>query len=129
MKHGHFTHIEKETLENTDYRRVLYTGEHSQLVLMSLQSGQDIGEEVHDVDQFFRFEKGNGKVFIDQTEYTVEDGDSVIVPAGSKHNVLNIGPDELKLYTIYSPANHIDGTVHKTKADETEEHFDGKTTE
>ena len=129
MKHGHFAHIEKETLENTDYRRVLYTGEHSQLVLMNLQSGEDIGEEVHDVDQFFRIEKGLGKVFIDETEYTVEDGDSIIVPSGSKHNVLNIGPDELKLYTIYSPANHIDGTIHRTKADEAEEHFDGKTTE
>jgi len=129
MKHGHFAHIEKETLENTDYRRVLYTGEHSQLVLMSLQPGQDIGEEVHDVDQFFRFEQGMGQVFIDNTEYPVNDGDSIIVPAGTKHNVLNVGADELKLYTIYSPANHIDGTVHKTKADETEEHFDGKTTE
>ena len=129
MKHGHFAHIEKETMEHTDYRRVLYTGEHSQLVLMNLQSGEDIGEEVHDVDQFFRIEKGLGKVFIDETEYTVEDGDSIIVPSGSKHNVLNIGPDELKLYTIYSPANHIDGTIHRTKADEAEEHFDGKTTE
>ncbi|MBP7831984.1 MAG: cupin domain-containing protein [Candidatus Pacebacteria bacterium] len=129
MKHGHFAHIEKETLENTDYRRVLYTGEHSQLVLMSLQPGQDIGEEVHNVDQFFRFEQGMGQVFIDNTEYPVNDGDSIIVPAGTKHNVLNVGADELKLYTIYSPANHIDGTVHKTKADETEEHFDGKTTE
>ncbi len=129
MKKGYFGHIEKDTLENTDYRRVLYTGEHSQLVLMNLQSGEEIGEEVHTVDQFFRIEKGLGQVFIDNNEYTVEDGDAIIVPAGSKHNVLNIGPDELKLYTIYSPANHIDGTVHKTKADETEEHFDGKTTE
>lgn len=129
MKKGYFGHIEKDTEENTDYRRVLYTGEHSQLVLMNLQPGQDIGEEIHDVDQFFRFEKGMGQVFIDSTEYSVNDGDCIIVPAGSKHNVINIGPDELKLYTIYSPANHIDGTVHKTKADETEEHFDGKTTE
>ena len=129
MKHGYFGHIEKETLENTDYRRVLYTGEHSQLVLMSLLPGQEIGEEVHDVDQFFRIEAGSCEVFIDETEYTAVDGDVFIVPAGSKHNVLCIGPDVLKLYTIYSPANHKDGTVHKTKADETEEHFDGRTTE
>ncbi len=129
MKKGYFGHIENDTVENTYYRRVLYTGEHSQLVLMSLEPGEDIGEEVHTVDQFFRFEKGMGQVFIDETEYSVNDGDCVIVPAGAKHNVLNIGPGQLKLYTIYSPANHIDGTVHKTKADETEEHFDGKTTE
>ncbi|MBP6926646.1 MAG: cupin domain-containing protein [Candidatus Pacebacteria bacterium] len=129
MKHGHFAHIEKETLENTDYRRVLYTGEHSQLVLMSILPGEDIGEEVHTVDQFFRIEQGVAEVFIDETEYTAEDGDVFIVPAGAKHNVLSVGPETLKLYTIYSPANHKDGTVHKTKADETEEHFDGKTTE
>jgi mannose-6-phosphate isomerase-like protein (cupin superfamily) len=129
MKKGYFGHIEKDTEENTDYRRVLYTGEHSQLVLMSLRPGEEIGEEIHDVDQFFRFEKGEAKVFVDQNEYTVADGDAIIVPAGRKHNVLNVGTDDLKLYTIYSPANHIDGTVHKTKADETEEHFDGKTTE
>ncbi len=129
MKKGYFGHIEKDTEENDHYRRVLYTGKYSQLVLMSLLPGEEIGEEIHDVDQFFRFEKGNAKVFVDQTEYTVEDGDSVIVPAGAKHNVLNIGPDPLKLYTIYSPANHKDGIMHRTKADEIEEHFDGKTTE
>lgn len=129
MKKGYFGHIEKDTKENSDYRRVLYTGANSQLVLMNIHPGQDIGEEIHDVDQFFRFEEGVGKVFVDNNEYTVEDGDAIVVPAGSKHNVLNIGPDNLKLYTIYSPANHLDGTIHPTKADETEEHFDGKTTE
>jgi mannose-6-phosphate isomerase-like protein (cupin superfamily) len=133
MKKGYFGHIEKDTEENNDYRRVLYTGEHSQLVLMSLKSGEEVGEEVHDVDQFFRFEKGAAKVFIDNNEYSVTDGDAIIVPAGSKHNVLNTGPDDLKLYTIYTPPNHKDGTLHKTKADaeedHSEEHFDGKTTE
>ena len=131
MKKGYFANIEELTLNNTDFRRVLYTGAHSQLVLMSLRPNEEIGAEVHEnVDQFFRFEKGNGKVIINETEYIVKDGDVIIVPAGSKHNVINISNDsDLKLYTVYSPANHLDGTVHKTKADEVEEHFDGKTTE
>jgi mannose-6-phosphate isomerase-like protein (cupin superfamily) len=129
MKKGYFGHIEKDTEENIDYRRVLYTGEHSQLVVMSLLPDEEIGEEIHDVDQFFRFEAGSAKVFIDSHEYTAADGDAIIVPAGCKHNVINIGTELLKLYTIYAPANHKDGTIHKTKADETEEHFDGKTTE
>ncbi len=129
MKKGYFGHIEKDTEENTNYRKVLYTGENSQLVLMSLLPGEQIGEEIHDVDQFFRIEKGIAEVFVDQTEYTAVDGDVVIVPAGSKHNVLSVGPEVLKLYTIYSPANHKDGTLHVTKADDKEEHFDGKTTE
>ncbi|MEN9582584.1 MAG: hypothetical protein RL641_538 [Candidatus Parcubacteria bacterium] len=134
MKKGYFGHIEKDTQDNENFRKVLYTGEHSQLVLMSLLPGEDIGEEVHEeVDQFFRVEKGMAQVFIDTTEYALNDGDAVIVPAGAKHNVVNVGPDALKLYTIYSPANHKDGTVHSTKADaekdHSEEHFDGKTTE
>jgi len=131
IKKGYYANIEKLTLDNTDFRRVLYTGEHCQLVLMSLKPNEEIGEEVHEkVDQFFRFELGNGKVIINEFEYNVSNGDVIIVPAGSKHNVINISEStDLRLYTLYSPANHIDGTIHKTKADEVEEHFDGKTTE
>ena len=127
---GYFGNIEKETEENRDYRRVLYTAKHSQLVLMRLRPLEERGEEVHQVDQFFRFETGNGKVVIDGNQYTVTDGDAIIVPAGSKHNVMNTSPDaSLTLYSIYSPPQHIDETVHATKADETEEHFNGETTE
>lgn len=127
---GYSRNIENETRENEDYRRVLYTAKHSQLVVMHLNPGEEIGEEVHKVDQFFRFETGQGKVVIDGNEHVVSDGDGVIVPAGSRHNVINTSADvPLKLYSIYSPPQHKDGTVHKTKADETEEHFDGKTTE
>jgi mannose-6-phosphate isomerase-like protein (cupin superfamily) len=111
--------IEEETLENEDFRRVLFTGDHSQLVVMAIGPGEEIGQEVHDaVDQFFRFEAGEGKVIIDGDEFEVGDGDAVIVPAGAEHNIINISLSEkLKLYTIYSPANHPDGTVHKTKAE------------
>ena len=126
---GYITNIEKTTLENTDYRRVLYTGKNSQLVLMSLAPGDEIGEEVHHLDQFLRFEAGEGKVILDGIEHTVGDGDAVVIPQGTRHNVINIGNIDLKLYSIYSPAEHKDGTVHKTKSDEKEEHFDGRTTE
>ncbi|MBU2575856.1 cupin domain-containing protein [Patescibacteria group bacterium] len=128
---GFYSNIEKDTLENNDFRRVLYTGKHSQLVLMCLQTGEEIGAEVHaDIDQFFRIDKGTGKVIIDDNEYEVSDGDAIIVPAGANHNVINTSEDEpLKLYTIYSPPEHKDGTVHASKADAVEEHFDGKTTE
>lgn len=126
---GYFGNIEKLTEENSDYRRVLYTTKHSQLVLMCLKPGEEIGLEVHEVDQFFRFESGKGKVIIDGNEYEVTDGDAIIVPAGSKHNVVNASDEMLKLYSVYSPPQHKDATVHKTKADETEEQFDGKTTE
>jgi len=130
---GFHLNIEKDTLENDDFRRVLYTGRHSQLVLMCLQPKEEIGMEVHpDNDQFFRFEKGNGKCVIDGNEYEVADGDAVIVPAGAKHNVINTSDKaELKLYTIYSPAHHQDGIVRKTKkdAEATAEEFDGATTE
>jgi len=133
MKKGFKDNIEKETLENTDFRRVLYTGEHSQLVLMSLLPKEEIGMEVHpDNDQFFRFEKGNGKVIIDTTTYEVSDGDAVIVPRGAEHNVINTSETELlKMYTIYSPAHHADGIVRKTKdeAVANEAEFDGVTTE
>ena len=130
---GYKTNIEKETLENENFRRVLYTAKYSQLVLMSLLPKEEIGMEVHpDRDQFFRFESGEGKVFIDENEYEVGDGDAAIVPAGARHNVVNTSETlKLKLYTIYSPAEHQDGVIRKTKqeAEKEEEHFDGKTTE
>ena len=121
---GYKVNIERITIENTDFRRVLFTAPHSQLVLMSLNVGEEIGEETHDVDQFFRFESGWGKVVIDGKEMGVEAGDAVVVPAGSKHNVINTGKGDLKLYTIYSPPNHPDGTVHPTRQDamDAEEH-------
>jgi len=130
---GYVVAIEKETKKNTDFRRVLYTGKHSQLVLMSLKPGEEIGEETHeDVDQFFRFEEGEGKVIIDGAEHRVRDGNAVIVPAGAKHNVINTSKlVNLKLYTIYSPPEHQDGVVRHTKREAmaSEEHFDGRTTE
>ncbi len=126
---GYSINIEKETLENTDYRRVLYTGKHSQLVLMSLQPNEEIGEEVHDLDQFIRIEAGTVNVILDGVEHTLNANDAVIVPEGTRHNVINTGAEVVKLYTIYSPPEHKDGIVEHTKADEIEEHFDGKTTE
>lgn len=130
---GFFTNIEKETLENENFRKVLYTAKHSQLVLMSLRPNEEIGMEVHlDNDQFFRFEKGEGKVIIDGNEYLVSDGSAIVVPAGAEHNVINTSSTEpLKLYTIYSPAHHKDGIVRATKeeAEANEAPFDGQTTE
>jgi len=109
--------IEKLTLENDYFRKVLYTAAHSQLVLMSLLPGEDIGAEVHHVDQFFRFEAGEGKAIIDGQEYALKDGTALLVPAGANHNIVNTGLKSMKLYTVYAPANHIDGRIHKTKAD------------
>ncbi|PIR69359.1 MAG: cupin domain-containing protein [Candidatus Niyogibacteria bacterium CG10_big_fil_rev_8_21_14_0_10_46_36] len=128
---GFITNIEKLTLENTDYRRVLYTAKNSQLVLMSLKPGEEIGEEIHEEhDQFIRFESGTAKVILNKTEeHEVAGDDAVVVPAGMWHNVINTGDEDLKLYTIYSPPEHKDGTLQPTKADEKEEHFDGQTTE
>jgi len=130
---GFKTNIEKGTLENRNFRQVLYTGEHSQLVLMSLRPKEEIGMEIHaENDQFFRFEAGQGKVIIDGNTYEVGDGAAVVVPAGAKHNIINVSDSEdLKLYTIYSPAHHKDGIVRATKkeAEANEEEFDGKTTE
>lgn len=130
---GYITNVEKATLENDYFRKVLYTAKHSQLVLMSLKPNEEIGEEVHDsVDQFFRFEKGEGKAVIEGKASEISDGFVLIVPSGTKHNIINTSSTEpLKLYTIYSPPNHADGTVHQTKeaAESQEEHFDGKTTE
>ncbi|HEY0877352.1 MAG TPA: cupin domain-containing protein [Zeimonas sp.] len=124
--------IEDLTEGNEAFRRVLYTGKNLQLVLMSLNPGEEIGEEVHDDrDQFFRIEEGSGEVVIDGTVNPVEDDIAVIVPAGALHNVRNTGDVPLRLYTIYGPPEHVDGTVHATKAeaDASHEHFDGKTTE
>lgn len=133
MKKGYKGNIEKLTLENANFRQVLYTAADCQLVLMSLLPGEEIGLEVHDEgDQFFRFESGEGKVIIDETEYGVGDGDAVIVPVGSKHNVINTsGTESLKLYTLYAPPHHKDGVVHATRAEAqaSEEEFDGETTE
>jgi mannose-6-phosphate isomerase-like protein (cupin superfamily) len=130
---GYSTSIEKETRQNSDFRRVLYTGKYSQLVLMNLKPLEGIGLETHtDRDQFFRFEEGEGKVFIDGVEYKVKDGDAVIVPAGAQHNVVNTSKNlELKLYTIYSPPEHQDKVVHHIKADAeaSPEEYDGKPTE
>ncbi len=126
---GYITNIERATKENTDYRRVLYTAKNSQLVLMSIAPGEEIGEEVHGLDQFLRFEEGEGEVILDGVVYKVADGDAVVIPQGARHNVVNTGSTHLKLYSIYSPAEHKDGTVHSTKASAEEEHFDGVTTE
>lgn len=117
---------------NTDFRRVLYTGKHLQLVLMTLKSGEAIGEEVHpDHDQFFGVEKGKGEIWIDGRRTKVGRGAAMLVPAGAKHNVVNTGDKALKLFTLYGPADHRDGVVRATKAEAeaTEEHFDGVTTE
>lgn len=129
---GYADNIEKLTLENTKFRKVLYTATHSQLVLMSLKPGEEIGEEVHEEgDQFFRFERGVGEVVINGIKHSVSDGTAIIVPAGAKHNVTNQGKSDLKLYTIYTPPHHRDGVVHETRSEaETDnEHFDGTTTE
>ena len=129
---GFVDDIEELTESNKDFRRVLYTGKHLQLVLMSLKPGEEIGEEVHeDRDQFFRIEEGAGEVLIDGKRTPVEDDDAIIVPAGALHNVVNTGKAPLRFYTIYGPPEHIDGTVHETKADAEahHEHFDGRTTE
>ena len=130
---GYVINIEKETIENVNFRKVLYTAKNSQLVAMNLKPKEEIGMEVHpDNDQFFRFEKGAGKVIIDNNEYSVADGSAVIVPAGSHHNVINVSESEpLKLYTIYSPSHHKDGVVRLTKeeAEANSPEFDGNTSE
>jgi mannose-6-phosphate isomerase-like protein (cupin superfamily) len=131
---GFAADIEALTEQNADFRRVLYTGQNLQLVLMALKPGEEIGEEVHeDRDQFFRFEAGEGAVIIDGAKNPVKADDAVIVPAGARHNVVNSGSEPLKFYTLYGPPEHRDGTVHRTKADAERDHdadhFDGKTTE
>lgn len=121
---GYVANIEGETLRNDNFRKVLFTAPNSQLVVMSLKSGDDIGQEVHDNDQFFRIEQGRAKILIGSETYEAGEDWAVIVPAGEKHNVINVGENELKLYTIYSPVHHPEGTIHKTKQEamEAEEH-------
>lgn len=130
---GFNSNIEKDTLDNKNFRKVVYTAKHSQLVLMSLKPGEEIGMEVHeDGDQFFRFEKGMGKCIIDGNEYSVKDGTAIVVPAGAQHNVINLSSTEdLKLYTIYSPAHHKDGVVRASREEAMDDapEFDGVTTE
>jgi len=129
---GFVADIEDFTENNTDFRRVLYTGKHLQLVLMDIEPGEEIGEEVHTShDQFFRIEGGTGEIVIDGRRQKVEGDDSILVPAGARHNVINTGDEPLKLYTIYGPPQHRDGIVRATKAEASAspEHFDGQTTE
>jgi mannose-6-phosphate isomerase-like protein (cupin superfamily) len=129
---GYVLNLEKETIENNDFRRVLYTAKNCQLVLMSLKPGEEIGMEIHELDQFLRFEKGSGKAILDGVEHQIYDGFAVVVPAGTNHNFINTSETEdLKLYTLYSPPEHKDGVLRHTKEDAEagEEHFDGKTTE
>ena len=131
---GYCDNIEQRTVENDNFRQVIYTGKHLQLVVMTLPPGCDIGEEVHDDrDQFFRFEEGKGVVDIDGVENPVEDDFAVIVPAGARHNVRNTGSGPLRLYTVYGPPEHLDGVIHATKADAEARHhdeeWDGRTTE
>lgn len=129
---GYVTNIEKLTLENDNFRKVLYTDTNCQLVLMSIAVGEEIGEEVHDVDQFLRIEKGTGIAILNDISHDLADGSAIVVPKGTKHNVINTGSDALKLYSLYMPPHHKDGVVHHTKADaeaDTTDEFDGKTTE
>jgi mannose-6-phosphate isomerase-like protein (cupin superfamily) len=129
---GFVDNIEDMTEHNSDFRRVLYTGRQLQLVLMSVEPGEEIGEEVHpDRDQFFRVEKGKGEVWIDGHQTNIKSDFAIVVPAGARHNIRNTGGKPLKLYTLYGPPEHADGTVHVTKADAlaSQEHFAGQTTE
>ena len=128
---GYVTNIEKATKENNNFRKVLYTAQSSQLVVMSLKAGEEIGAEAHDLDQFIRIEKGKGKAILDGVEHEIEDDFAVVIPAGCNHNIINTGDEEMKLYTVYSPPEHREGVVNATKeeAEADEEHFDGVTTE
>ena len=130
---GYVVNIEKASKENSYFRKVLYTAKNSQLVVMSLAPNQDIGEEVHTLDQFIRIEDGIGKAVLDGVEHAIETEWAVVIPAGTRHNIINTSPDkEMKLYTIYSPAEHRDGVIHATKEDamnDTTDEFDGKTSE
>jgi mannose-6-phosphate isomerase-like protein (cupin superfamily) len=128
---GFVQDIEDLAVTNDDFRRVLYTGQHCQLVIMSLQPGEEIGAEVHTLDQFIRVEAGTGQATLDGARTAIRPGFAVVVPAGAAHNITNTGPDALKLYTLYAPPNHRDGVVHRTSADARAdtEHFDGETTE
>ena len=128
---GYVTHIEEATLKNSLYRQVLFTAKNSQLVLMSLKPGEEIGEEVHELDQFLRFEAGDGTVILDGQDHAVRDGFTVVIPSGNRHNVINTSEiADLKLYSLYSPPEHKVGTVHRTKQEadaDADHHFDGRT--
>ncbi len=128
---GFVQDIERLAVSNEDFRRVLYTAQHSQLVLMALAPGEAIGAEVHELDQFFRVEEGAGEVVMDGKRTPVKAGFAIVVPMGANHNIINTGTTSLKLYTVYSPPNHRDRVVHHTRADAEAdvEHFDGKTSE
>jgi len=129
---GFITNIEERALANGYFREVLYTDERVQLVVMSLLPGEEIGDEVHDLDQFLRVERGEGKAVLDGVEHSIKDGSAIVVPKGTRHNLINTSSTEsMKLYTLYAPPNHKDGTIHRTKAEAeaAEEHFDGHTTE
>jgi mannose-6-phosphate isomerase-like protein (cupin superfamily) len=132
MKNGYVEDLEVRALENADFRHAIYTGHHLQLVLMALQPGEDIGEEIHETtDQFFRIEEGTGEVWIDGRSTPIEGGFGILVPANTRHNVKNTGVTAMRMYTLYAPPHHADGTVARTKADAVaaEEHFSGVTTE
>lgn len=126
---GFIANIEEVTLENEAYRKVLYTGKHSQLVLMCIQPGDEIGEETHKLDQFIRIEEGTGVAILDGVEHEIADGTALLIPQGMTHNVINAGDVPLKLYSLYAPLEHMDGIEQETKDDEAEEHWDGTTTE
>jgi len=130
---GYVTNIEEKSLTNNYFREVLYTDTHLQLVVMSLLPSEDIGEEVHQLDQFIRVEKGTGKTILDGVEHDISDGSAIVIPQGTLHNIVNTSTTEsMKLYTLYAPPNHKDGTIHKTKAEaeaDEKEHFEGATTE
>lgn len=129
---GFSDNIEKLSLDNEDFRRVIYTAKNSQLVLMSLKPGEEIGEEVHDVDQFIRCDAGTGQAVLNDVPHEFSDGFAVVVPAGEKHNIINSGSEPMKIYTLYAPPHHRDGVVHHTKADaeaDATDKFEGQTTE
>ncbi|MBS1134369.1 MAG: mannose-6-phosphate isomerase [Burkholderiaceae bacterium] len=128
---GYVRDIESLAVGNDDFRQVLYTAKHCQLVVMSLKPGEEIGAEVHKLDQFFRVEEGAGEVVLDGARTAIRAGFAIVVPAGANHNIINTGSKSLKLYTVYAPPNHRDGVVHHTRADAEAdtEHFDGKTSE
>lgn len=128
---GFAQNIERVAVENQEFRRVLYTARNCQLVVMSLQPKEEIGAEVHQLDQFFRVEEGTGEAVLDGVRHAISDGFALVVPAGANHNIINTGNVALKLYTLYAPPNHRDGVVHRTRdeAEADSEEFDGKTTE
>jgi mannose-6-phosphate isomerase-like protein (cupin superfamily) len=131
IMNGFIQDIESLAVKNDDFRQVIYTAKYSQLVLMALKPKEDIGAEVHKLDQFFRVEAGSGEAVLDGVRTPIREGFAVVVPAGTNHNIINTGSVPMKLYTLYSPPNHRDGVVHHTRADAVadNEHFDGKTSE